>query len=126
MEGAVLTGAPVTAIDQSFEFQASFLSAPQDATLAAEETAAGLSYEPEIPGAFRRAVDKGGGLQGRVDRDEAFSFGPVDGFHTARPPPGRNQGPRRLQAGEDADVVLGRRAAENDPDYACPGGGVPD
>ena len=113
LEGAVFARASVAAVDQGIELEVALFPTPQHAWLGSEEAAAGLGHKAQVTGALGRPVHERGGLQGGVDGDEALALGPVDGLDV-RLAPGQNERPRRLQAGQDAHVVFGRRAAEND------------
>ena len=120
LEGAVFARAAVAAVDQGAELEVTLFPTSEHAWLGGEEAAAGLGHKAQVTGALGRPVHEGGGLQRGVDGDEALALGPVDGLDV-RLAPGQNERPRRLQAGQDAHVVFGRRAPENDSHLFCPG-----
>src|SRR5581483_776394 len=102
LQRAVLPRPAVAAVDRRVDVEG--------LVALAEEAAARRGDEPDGRCLAGHAVGEVGTLEAGVDLEPVAGLGPE---HAHRLTAGGGEGARRLQAGEDADVVLGRRPAED-------------
>src|SRR6185295_14475110 len=107
LQRAVLAGTAVTAIHDDTDLDALALARVLD------EPALDASLQQHRIRLRRLALDEVARLEPRRHYEPVAGLGPVQPDHVV---PGVVQDARNLQAGQDADVVFRRRAAETDAD----------
>jgi len=100
LKGAVLPRSPVGGEHQGLEVEPSVTTAKEAAPFA--------QAQGHLARALGDAVDEGLRLDVGVDEVERARLGPVDADGRRRP----TQFAKRLESGEDGDVVLGGRSPE--------------
>ena len=106
----VLTRAPVAAVDGDVE---NHRPGPAPPAAGLGEAPVGPDRQPDGLGPAGHAVEEVGRLQGGRNPEPVPGLRPVEADHVAVRP---DQGPGHLETGQDADVVLGGRAPEDDGD----------
>ncbi len=116
LERPVLTRSPVAAVDGDVE---NHRPGPAPPAAGLGEAPVGPDRQPDGLGPAGHAVEEVGRLQGGRNPEPVPGLRPVEADHVAVRP---DQGPGHLETGQDADVVLGGRAPEDDGDGGDGGG----